>query len=82
MRFASIFPIAKYIVDTSEFDQVKARLTGLESKQSLSAMDRRRPVLLKRTGAAGDGPASDGSSSSGSKEDPDRPTLKRAPNSQ
>jgi beta-barrel assembly-enhancing protease len=71
-----------YIVDTSEFDQVKARLTGLESKQSLSAMDGRRPVLLKRTGAAGDSPASDGSSSSGSKEDPDRPTLKRAPNSQ
>lgn len=72
-----------YIVDTSEFDQVKARLLGLESRHQLSSADSRRPVLLKRTGASTDADPDPNSSSSGSgQEDPDRPTLKRAPDSQ
>jgi predicted Zn-dependent protease len=70
-----------YIVDTSEFDQVKAHLLGLESRHHLSSADSRRPVLLKRTGTSTDADASsDGSASSKGQEDPDRPTLKRAPN--
>ena len=74
-----------YIVDTSEFDQVKARLLGLEMKQQLGGVDNHRPVLLKRTETpstqanAGSGDSS--SSSSDPSQDPDRPTLKRAPNS-
>jgi predicted Zn-dependent protease len=72
-----------YIVDTSEFDQVKARLLGLESRRQLSSADRGRPVLLKRTGASTDADPDPKTSSSSGKgqEDPDRPTLKRAPNS-
>jgi predicted Zn-dependent protease len=78
-----------YIVDTSEFDQVKARLIGAENKHHLSTADSRRPVLLKRTGAstdadpaAGSGGTQDGANPQGSQtnDDPGRPTLKRNPN--
>ena len=71
-----------YVVDTSEFDQVKARLMGSEMKQHLSSADSHRPVLLKRTGSSTDADANTGDSSSSSKsqDDSDRPTLKRAPN--
>ena len=70
-----------YIVDTSEFDQVKARLMGLNIKHQLSSSYANRPVLLKRTGAATDADSNpDGTSTAnGNKEDTDRPTLKRAP---
>ena len=72
-----------YIVDTSEFDQVKARLLGLEMKQQLGGADSHRPVLLKRTETSSTqpNPGSD-SSSSQTSDDPDRPTLKRAPGSE
>jgi len=70
-----------YILDTSEFDQVKARLMGLDNKHHLSTADSRRPVLLKRTDAStnadpttGNGSATQGSDDSGP------PTLKRDPN--
>ncbi len=67
-----------YVVDTSEFEQVKARLMALDNTQHLSTADSRRPVLLKRT--EGSDTNSDGSSSSGkTSDDPNRPTLKRAP---
>ena len=78
-----------YIVDTSDFDQVKARLMAQENTHHLGTMDNRRPVLLKRTGSSTDAdtPAdssstpqgSNGSSSGQSKDDSDRPTLKRNP---
>jgi Zn-dependent protease with chaperone function len=70
-----------YIVDTSEFDLVKARLVGMENRHQLNGADSRRPVLLKRTGTSTDAdPDSNTSSSPGKgQEDPDRPTLKRAP---
>ena len=73
-----------YIVDTSEFEQVKARLMGLENKHQVSSSYSNRPVLLNRTGTTTDASSKpDGSSSSGtSQDDPDRPTLKRAPGSQ
>jgi len=73
-----------YVVDTSEFDQVKARLLGLESRHQLGSADSHRPVLLKRTGSSTDADAApnDGSSSSKGQDDPNRPTLKRAPSSQ
>ncbi len=72
-----------YIVDTSEFEQVKARLMGLDMKQHLSSADSHRPVLLKRTETS-DSQTSTGSGTSSpsqGSEDPDRPTLKRAPQS-
>ena len=70
-----------YVVDTSEFERVKARLLAFDNTRRLSPGDSRRPVLLKRTGSSTDADAStNGSSSSApAQEDPDRPTLKRAP---
>lgn len=71
-----------YIVDTSEFDQVKAHLLGLDMRQHLSSAESHRPVLLKRTEPDNThATPGSGSSSSGSDQDPDRPTLKRAPGS-
>lgn len=72
-----------YIVDTSEFDQVKSRLVAQESRHR-GGGDIRRPVLLKRTGASTDAdvPATDNSSSTAAaktSDDGDRPVLKRNP---
>ena len=71
----------EYIVDTSEFESVKARLASLENGRRLGgkASEPGRPVLLKRmpttettsTGASGKG---DGSSQP---QDNGRPTLKQ-----
>ena len=41
----------QYVVNTSEFDQVKARLLALENRRKTSRMDQNRPRLL-RTPAA------------------------------
>ncbi len=68
-----------YIVDTSEFEQVKARLLSLDNAQHLSSADSRRPVLLKRTETSDANTNAGSSSSSKGNEDPDRPTLKRSP---
>jgi predicted Zn-dependent protease len=71
-----------YVVNTSEFEEVKARLLGLDMKQHLSTADTHRPVLLKRTEPGSpQGSERSGSSSSDPSQDPDRPTLKRAPGS-
>ena len=77
----------EYIVDTSEFEDVKARLWSLENGRRLGGKqgDAGRPVLLKRTATSGtsDGGASAGSdgSSPGNDNDAGRPTLKRNPSS-
>ncbi len=68
-----------YIVDTSEFKQVKSRLLTLDNAQHLSSADSHRPVLLKRTETTDSSPNAGGSSSGQSNDDPGRPTLKRAP---
>jgi Zn-dependent protease with chaperone function len=72
----------EYLVDTSEFENVKARLASLENGHHIGGAKQEpgRPVLLKRTSS---GSSSDpGSSSPGSgTQDDGRPTLKRAPGS-
>jgi predicted Zn-dependent protease len=66
-------PRAEYIVDTSEFQQVKARLAALENRHKLNEdKDRGRPTL-RRTAENRPNPDSTDSS----KQDDDRPTLKR-----
>ncbi len=67
-------PKPQYIVTTSEFDEVKARLAALENRRKLTDEQGNRPTL-RRTSASD---KNDGSSkdSKDSKED-DRPTLKR-----
>jgi len=73
-------PRDQYIVTTSEFDQVKARLQRIENKQKVQANDPGKPTLRTRTdqqqqqqGQADPG-ASGGSDGS---DDPDRPVLKK-----
>ena len=65
-------PRESYIVNTSEFDQVKSRLAAIENRHKLDdSKDANRPSLRRSTA---DNRTTD---SSGSKTDDDRPTLKR-----
>jgi predicted Zn-dependent protease len=63
-------PRPEYIVDTSEFEQVKARLAMLENRRKGSLQDLNRPTLRKAPGSTN---PDDPNSSNGD----DRPTLKR-----
>lgn len=65
----------EYVVNTSEFNDVKARLAMLHNKRKLDPRDANRPQLRR---APGSGTQTDGGASTGSD---DRPTLKRAPGS-
>jgi predicted Zn-dependent protease len=70
-------PRPEYIVDTSEFEQVKARLASLENRHKVQndKDNKDRPTLRRATA---DHPQDDGNGSgSGTKTDDDRPTLKR-----
>ena len=74
-------PRDQYIVTTSEFDEVKARLARIENKQKVQDKNPNNPTLRTRTeqqqqqqGQAD--PGSTGTSGDGS-DDPDRPVLKR-----
>jgi beta-barrel assembly-enhancing protease len=78
----------EYVVDTSEFENVKTRLISLENGRRLGGAkggDGNRPVLLRRTSSSssssGDSTQSstqDGNSTPDPKDD-GRPTLKRNP---
>jgi beta-barrel assembly-enhancing protease len=84
-------PRDEYIVDTSEFDSVKARLAGIERGEHVqeSSKDKGgRPTLRKRTDpnpSGSGGTSTDSGSGNGngtdqsSGDDSDRPTLKRRP---
>jgi beta-barrel assembly-enhancing protease len=62
----------QYIVTTSEFDEVKARLAAIENKHKvIDQKDANKPSLRRTSNSGGD---STGNSQSG---DDDRPTLKR-----
>ncbi|HVO98749.1 MAG TPA: M48 family metallopeptidase [Bryobacteraceae bacterium] len=63
----------EYVVTTSEFNDVKARLMAFHNKRKIDTRDPGRPQLKK---APGSGTSGDKGSSSG---DDDRPTLKRRP---
>lgn len=71
-EIATILPARdQYIVSTSEFDQVKARLAALENRRKLTDdKDTNRPTLRRTTA---DNKKTDGDA----KGDDDRPTLKR-----
>jgi len=80
----------EYLVNTSEFENVKARLVSLENGRRLGGAkggDGNRPVLLKRStsssSSSGDSDSSAASSQGSSTAEPKdegRPTLKRNPN--
>ena len=73
----------EYVVDTSEFEDVKLRLARLENSRRLGGAkgDPTRPVLLRRSASSGSGstagPKDDGSTTE--PKDDGRPTLKRNP---
>lgn len=67
-------PKDQYVVDTSEFQDVKARLAALENRRKLdNPQDANRPTL--RRGNTGDAKDGDKKTDSGD----DRPTLKKRP---
>jgi beta-barrel assembly-enhancing protease len=69
----------EYVMDTSEFQDVKARLASIENRRKLNDdKDKSRPTL-RRTASDKQPTSSNGDSSdsSSSKSDDDRPTLKR-----
>jgi peptidase M48-like protein len=75
---------SEYVVDTSEFQDIKARLWSLENGRRIGAAkaDSGRPVLLKRGGSsASDSPATKNDGNPPSQKDDGRPTLKRSPSS-
>ena len=79
----------EYVVDTSEFQQVKARLASIENRHKVTSdQNKDRPTLRRATAdnpANGSGSGSGNGSSSGSSNgsgDDDRPTLKRNDGSQ
>jgi len=65
----------EYVVTTSEFNDVKARLMAFHNRRKADPKDPNRPQLKK---APGSGSSPDDKGSSG---DDDRPTLKRRPDS-
>jgi peptidase M48-like protein len=77
----------EYVVDTSEFENIKTRLISLENGRRLGgakAGEGNRPVLLKRgntpssSGSDFPGSSSQDSSSPSDQKDDERPTLKRS----
>ncbi len=67
-------------MDTSEFEQVKARLASIENRHKVQndKDNKDRPTLRRATA---DNPSTDSGSGTG-KTDDDRPTLKRNDGSQ
>lgn len=70
----------EYVVDTSEFENIKTRLEAYESGRRLhhGKEERGRPVLLKRTSAS-DTTTDSGDSTAQAQKDDGHPTLKRVP---
>ena len=76
-EIASILPArAEYIVSTSEFDLVKARLKEIQSGQKAQEDDPDKPTLRKRTEKEGEKKGKDQKTED---QDDDRPVLKRRP---
>ena len=73
-------PRDEYVLNTSEFDQVKARLASINNKHKLQNdnTNGNRPTLRRSTSDPnGTGTGSGSGNGNGSQNDDDRPTLKR-----
>ena len=96
-EIATILPARdQYIVSTSEFDVIKARLQNIEMNIKVKNVNPNKPTLRKRTdqnkGGKTTDPTADGGSGSPNdtsttgtdqtSDDSDRPTLKRRPDDQ
>ncbi len=73
----------EYVVDTSEFEAIKARLYAMENAHRIGGpQDNRRPVLMRRTGGTdSSGGSNSGSDATGASDphpaDQDQPVLTR-----
>jgi predicted Zn-dependent protease len=79
-EIASILPARdEYIVTTSEFDLVKARLTKIENRNKLEQKksDKDKPTLRTRTEQQQQDKADKQPAQTGDDSDPDRPVLKK-----
>ena len=77
MNNATYFPAKpEYIVNTSEFNDVKARLAMLHNRRKPEQQDPNRP-RLRRAPGSGTGPVDENGTDDNKKTDDDRPTLKR-----
>jgi len=75
-------PKDEYVVNTSEFNDVKGRLAMLHNRHKVDSKEDPNRPRLRRAPGTGTGPVDDGSGSSTSTtDDSDRPTLKRRPDS-
>lgn len=71
----------EYVVTTSEFNDVKARLVAMHNRRRIDDKDLNRPRLRKSPGSGTiDGDDKDGKSKGGDEDE--RPTLKRRPTDQ
>jgi hypothetical protein len=71
-------PRPEYVVSTSEFDTVKARLAMMHNRRKVDNEDPNRPRLRRGPGTGGSGT---GDANGGKTDDSDdRPTLKRRDN--
>jgi predicted Zn-dependent protease len=68
----------EYVVNTSEFVDVKARLAMLHNRRKLDTQDPNRP-RLRRAPGSGTGPVDDNGDSKQQTDQDERPTLKRRP---
>src|SRR5437868_9279070 len=71
----------EYVVTTSEFNDVKARLLAMHNRRKLDDKDLNKPKLRKAPGAGTTIDGDDKKDTKGSDED-ERPTLKRRPTDQ
>lgn len=71
-----------YIVNTSEFNRVKARLQSIENardaeQEEINSYEQKRPTLKRRTPGSGGEDTGGGGEDDGSAPEQRRPTLKR-----
>ena len=71
-------PRPEYVVDTSEFQQVKSRLASIENRHKVQNDNdnKDRPTLRRAT--ADNPPAATAAATASQTNDDDRPTLKRS----
>jgi beta-barrel assembly-enhancing protease len=73
-------PRPEYVVNTSEFNDVKARIAMLHGRRKLDPAPGANRPTLRRAPGSGTVDSNDGGTNSDSDDD-DRPTLKRRPDS-
>ena len=73
----------EYVLNTSEFNNVKARLMAMHNRRKLdNSTDPNRPTLRRAPGSGTGTVDADGNTTKTDSDDDDRPTLKRRPSSE